>query len=185
MRLLFDTTSSSEYKDERCDDRVVKGQVSWISEKQRLPVKTSGKACFYGEQLHCGRFYDRRECVARPSIVRKEIGGALAWSRGHLPFKTMGLWSEDQFLPRSLRLCHWVLKTHYLNCFSLPRWGQQCAGLWQHLVCEAPGGHVVMGTQASVCLVWLHGSVHTWMLVWQVTNDKGNNLYNPFKCTQL
>ena len=26
--------------------------------------------------------------AARPSIVRKEIGGALAWNRGHLPFKT-------------------------------------------------------------------------------------------------
>ena len=25
--------------------------------------------------------------TARPSIVRKEIGGALAWNRGHLPFK--------------------------------------------------------------------------------------------------
>ena len=69
------------------------------SQKQRLPVKTSGKACFYGEKLHCGRFYDRRErdyviyvhidvnldgrggfgfAAARPSIVGKEIGGALA-----------------------------------------------------------------------------------------------------------
>ena len=28
---------------------------------QRLPVKTSGKASFYGEKLHCGRFYDRLE----------------------------------------------------------------------------------------------------------------------------
>ena len=25
--------------------------------------------------------------AARPSIVRKEIGGALAWNRGLLPFK--------------------------------------------------------------------------------------------------
>ena len=25
--------------------------------------------------------------AARPSIVRKEIGGALAWNQGHLPFK--------------------------------------------------------------------------------------------------
>ena len=39
----------------------VKGQVAWISEKLRLPVKTSGKAGFYGEKLHRGRFYDRRE----------------------------------------------------------------------------------------------------------------------------
>ena len=38
-----------------------KGQVAWISEKQRLPVKTSRKASFYGEKLHCGRFYDRLE----------------------------------------------------------------------------------------------------------------------------
>ena len=30
----------------------LKGQVAWISEKHRLPVKTSGKACFYGEKLH-------------------------------------------------------------------------------------------------------------------------------------
>ena len=36
----------------------VKGQVAWISEKQRLPVKTSGKASFYVEKLHCGLFYD-------------------------------------------------------------------------------------------------------------------------------
>ena len=84
----------------------VKGQVAWISEKQRLPVKTSGKARFHGEKLHCGRFYDRLESdyviyvhidvnldgrggfvAARPSIVRNKIGGALAWNRGHLPFK--------------------------------------------------------------------------------------------------
>ena len=26
--------------------------------------------------------------AARPSIVKKEIGGALAWNRGHLPFKS-------------------------------------------------------------------------------------------------
>ena len=38
-----------------------KGQVAWISEKQQLPVKTSGKASFYGEKLHHVRFYDRRE----------------------------------------------------------------------------------------------------------------------------
>ena len=25
--------------------------------------------------------------AARPSIVKKEIGGALAWNLGHLPFK--------------------------------------------------------------------------------------------------
>ena len=25
--------------------------------------------------------------AARPSIVRKESGGALAWNRGHMPFK--------------------------------------------------------------------------------------------------
>ena len=24
--------------------------------------------------------------TARPAIVKKEIGGALAWNRGHLPF---------------------------------------------------------------------------------------------------
>ena len=24
--------------------------------------------------------------AVRPAIVRKEIGGALAWNRGHLPF---------------------------------------------------------------------------------------------------
>ena len=42
-------------------EQIFKGQVAWISEKQRLPVKTSGKANFYGEKLHCGRFYDRRE----------------------------------------------------------------------------------------------------------------------------
>ena len=27
--------------------------------------------------------------AAQPSIVRKEIGGALAWNRGHLPFKLL------------------------------------------------------------------------------------------------
>ena len=81
-----------------------KGLVGWLSEKQQLPVKTSRKACFYGEKLQYGRFYDRLEsdyiiyvhidiklegglAAARPSIVRKEIGGALAWNRGHLPFK--------------------------------------------------------------------------------------------------
>ena len=70
---------------------------AWISEKQRLPVKTSGKARFYGEKLHYGRFYDRLErdyviyvhidanldgrgefADVRPSIFRKEIDGALA-----------------------------------------------------------------------------------------------------------
>ena len=82
-----------------------KGQVAWISEKQRLPVKTSGKASFYDKKIHCGRFYeptwerlrkhvhtdvnlDGRSgfAAAQPSIVRKEIDGALAWNRGHLPF---------------------------------------------------------------------------------------------------
>ena len=38
-----------------------KGQMTWISEKQRLPVKTSATASFYGELLHRVRFYDRRE----------------------------------------------------------------------------------------------------------------------------
>ena len=70
--------------------------MAWISEKQQLPVKTSGKASFYGEKLHCGFFYDRLKrdyviyvhidfnldirgfAAARPSIVKKEIGGALA-----------------------------------------------------------------------------------------------------------
>ena len=33
--------------------------------------------------------------AARPSIVRKEIGGALAWNRGHLPFK-------DKFLRQAI-----------------------------------------------------------------------------------
>ena len=88
-------------------DCAIKGQVAWISEKQRLPVKTSGKARFYDEKLHIGRFYDRLErdfviyvhidvnldgsggfAAARPSIVKKEIGGALAWNRGHLPFNS-------------------------------------------------------------------------------------------------
>ena len=32
-----------------------------MSEKQRLPAKTSTKARFYGEELHLARFYDRRE----------------------------------------------------------------------------------------------------------------------------
>ena len=84
----------------------LKGQVAWILEKQRLPVKTSAKASFYGEKLHHVRFYDRRErnyvkylhidvnldgrgglAAARPSIFRKESGGALAWNRDHLLFK--------------------------------------------------------------------------------------------------
>ena len=38
-----------------------KGHVALISEKQRLPVKTSGKARFYGEKLHRGSFYNQRE----------------------------------------------------------------------------------------------------------------------------
>ena len=86
---------------------LIKGQVAWISETQQLPAKSSGKARFYGEKLHCGRFYDQLEgdyviyvhidvnldgrgyrfAAARPSIVRKESGGALAWNRDHLPFK--------------------------------------------------------------------------------------------------
>ena len=44
-----------------CRLHAVKGQVARISEKQRLPVKTSGKASFYGEKLHCGQFYNRLE----------------------------------------------------------------------------------------------------------------------------
>ena len=40
---------------------LLKGQVAWISEKQRLPVKTFAKASFYGEKLHCGRLYEWRE----------------------------------------------------------------------------------------------------------------------------
>ena len=32
--------------------KYIKGQVAWISEKQRLPVKTSAKASFYSENLH-------------------------------------------------------------------------------------------------------------------------------------
>ena len=45
----------------------LKGQVAWISEKERLPVKTSAKANFYGEKLspcekpHHVRFYNRRK----------------------------------------------------------------------------------------------------------------------------
>ena len=85
---------------------MLKGQVAWISEKQRLPVKTSRKARFYGdEKLHCGRFYDQLErdyvkyvhidvnldgrggfAAARPAIVRKE-GGSVAWNQSHMPFK--------------------------------------------------------------------------------------------------
>ena len=70
---------------------MLKGQVAWISEKQQLPTKTSGKASFYGEKLHCERFYDRLErdfiiyvhidvnldgrggfAAARPSIIVKK-----------------------------------------------------------------------------------------------------------------
>ena len=40
---------------------LIKGQVAWISEKQRLSVKSSAKASFYDEKLHCVRFYDRIE----------------------------------------------------------------------------------------------------------------------------
>ena len=39
----------------------LKGRWPEISEKQWLPVKTSGKARFYGEKLHFWRFYDRLE----------------------------------------------------------------------------------------------------------------------------
>ena len=35
--------------------------------------------------------------AARPSIVRKEIGGALAWNRGHLPFKCT-MWLRPYWL---------------------------------------------------------------------------------------
>ena len=35
--------------------------------------------------------------AARPSIVRKEIGGALNWNRGHLPFNHKQL-TDTQFL---------------------------------------------------------------------------------------
>ena len=39
-----------------------KGQVAWISEMQRLPVKTSQKARFYGESFTVGGFKtDSRE----------------------------------------------------------------------------------------------------------------------------
>ena len=101
----------SWFRDSERGPLFFKGQVAWISEKQRLPVKTSGKASFYGGKLHCGRFYDRPErdyaiyvhidvnldgrgwfAAARPSIVKKEIAGALAWNRGHLPFKK---WHES------------------------------------------------------------------------------------------
>ena len=101
-----------------------KGQVAWISEKQRLPVKTSGKASFYDEKLHYGRFYDRLErdfviyvhidvnldgmdgfAAARHSIVKKEIDGALAWNRGHMPFKIAytGRQEEGQSIPAKIR----------------------------------------------------------------------------------
>ena len=33
--------------------------------------------------------------AARPSIVKKEIGGALAWNRGHLLFKWPKSWLQS------------------------------------------------------------------------------------------
>ena len=35
--------------------------------------------------------------AARPSIVRKESGGALAWNQGHLPFKVSHLLGFQTF----------------------------------------------------------------------------------------
>ena len=55
---------------------MLKGQVAWISEKQRLPVKkTSGKASFYGYRKNIdGRGWF---AAARPSIVKNKSGGPL------------------------------------------------------------------------------------------------------------
>ena len=61
-QILYERNNLSKEK-ESCAISLasVKGHVAWISEKQRLPVKTSAKTSFYGEKLHCGRFYDRLE----------------------------------------------------------------------------------------------------------------------------
>ena len=39
--------------------------------------------------------------AARPSIVKKEIGGALAWNRGHLPFNASA--QEQTMIPYTLK----------------------------------------------------------------------------------
>ena len=81
--------------------------MNWISEKQWLPVKHSPELVltmrsFTGEVLQPTQEILRNICAywcqsrlmgvggfaaARPSILGKESGGALAWNRGHLPFK--------------------------------------------------------------------------------------------------
>ena len=103
-----------------------KGHVAWISEKQRLPVKTSAKANFYGEKLHRVRFYDWRErnyvidvhidvnldgrvefAAARPSIVRKKVVAPLLKIEATCPLKLDRVvldFVRSSFDPSKLRL---------------------------------------------------------------------------------
>ena len=69
---------------------IFKGQVAWISEKQRLPVKNLRNGSFLRRLRNICAYLcqsDGRGGIAGawPAIVRKELG-ALAWNRGHLPF---------------------------------------------------------------------------------------------------
>ena len=84
--------------------------------------------------------------AARLSIVRKEIGGALAWNRGHLPFKVSRMKQEKTFswyMLQSNKIDPFFSTDRWFMSFLLPRYSpsmdlEQYIIFLTYVVCEPP-----------------------------------------------